>query len=280
VPLEQVPSWKFWHHPKKLKSTDWLLEVFFKPDVADTRPIFLIHHPDLVSELKLAGKGVEDHSLRYYSFAELEPVLDEIAAQSRTASAVEEAVRTPYQRQVLKLANAVMLYQRVKNSIQPEGTRDFAALVANYQAILPAGVAAARAKRAGEKTDETLLRKFAGMVQQFESVADFAYPRTVPPSDPANKDGWATVGASLLDSLSNGEIHPAVELFARMATAYGRGETGDSMPQWPATKAGSRRTLRARSPRAGPNIISTRPKYFFTPPSFTSWRSCWPAERC
>ena len=59
VPLEQVPSWKFWHHPKKLKSTEWLLEVFFKPELADTRPIFLIHHPDLISELKLGDKGVE-----------------------------------------------------------------------------------------------------------------------------------------------------------------------------------------------------------------------------
>ena len=40
VPLEEVPSWKFWHHPKKLKSTEWLLEVMAKPEVADTRPIF------------------------------------------------------------------------------------------------------------------------------------------------------------------------------------------------------------------------------------------------
>src|SRR5258707_8905498 len=40
VPLELLPSWQFWRHPK-LKSTEWLLEVFFKPDVAKTRPIFL-----------------------------------------------------------------------------------------------------------------------------------------------------------------------------------------------------------------------------------------------
>ena len=53
VPLELLPSWQFWRHPKKLKSTEWLLEVFFKPEMADTRAIFLIHHPDLISELKL-----------------------------------------------------------------------------------------------------------------------------------------------------------------------------------------------------------------------------------
>ena len=37
VPLEEVPSWKFWHHPKKLKSTEWLLEVMARPEDADTR---------------------------------------------------------------------------------------------------------------------------------------------------------------------------------------------------------------------------------------------------
>src|SRR5215472_3483287 len=78
VPLEEVPSWKFWHHPKKLKSTDWLLEVLFKPEAADERPIFLIHHPDLLAELNLRDKGVEKSGLRYYTFDQLKSVLEEI----------------------------------------------------------------------------------------------------------------------------------------------------------------------------------------------------------
>src|SRR5678809_1108822 len=59
VPEEEVPSWQFWQHPKNLKGTEWLLEVMLKPEKADTRPIFLIHHPDLLAELNLAGKGVD-----------------------------------------------------------------------------------------------------------------------------------------------------------------------------------------------------------------------------
>jgi cytochrome c-type biogenesis protein CcsB len=110
VPLEAVPSWKFWHHPKKLKSTEWLLEVFFKPVVADTRPVFLIHHPDLISELKLTGTGIEKSGLRYYSYRELQPVLTEIEAQARQAGTIEDAQRTSYQKQVLKLANAIWLF--------------------------------------------------------------------------------------------------------------------------------------------------------------------------
>src|SRR5512144_296887 len=59
VPLEEVPSWKFWHHPKKLKSTEWLLEVMTRPEEADTRPIFLIHQSALLGELRLQEKRVE-----------------------------------------------------------------------------------------------------------------------------------------------------------------------------------------------------------------------------
>src|SRR5262245_22755230 len=78
VPLEEVPSWRFWHHPKKLKSTEWLLEVMTRPEMADNRPIFLIHHSDLLGELKLQDKGVEKSGLRYYTFEQLRPVVDEI----------------------------------------------------------------------------------------------------------------------------------------------------------------------------------------------------------
>jgi cytochrome c-type biogenesis protein CcsB len=227
VPLEAVPSWKFWHHPKKLKSTEWLLEVFFRPAAADTRPIFLIHHPDLISELKLAEKGVEKSALHYYSFEELSPLLNEISAQGRKAGEVEEAQRSTYQKQVLKLDNAINLYQRLKNSIQPERTPNFAELIAVYKAALPAGVAAALAQQAGNKVDDVELKKVAAIAQKFEVVANFAYPLVVPSADPSNEEAWMNVGTSLLGSIRTGEIDPAVGFFARMATAYGEGNAAE-----------------------------------------------------
>lgn len=225
VPLEEVPSWKFWQHPKKLKSTEWLLEVFFKPSAADSRPIFLIHHPDLISELKLGDKGVEKSGLRYYTFTELTPLLDEISAQGRKAGETEEAHRTTYQKQVLKLANALMLYQQLKNSLEPEGTHDFVGLLAKFNAALPAGLAAIRAQQAGQKFDESTLRSFSTLAQPFDVVANFAHPLTIPPADPANKDAWQNIGTSVLGSLRQGAMSPAVGYYARMATAYGHGDS-------------------------------------------------------
>src|SRR5216117_2071099 len=98
VPLEEVPSWKFWHHPKKLKSTEWLLEVMFRSNQADERPIFLIHHPELLSELNLQDEGVAKSGLRYYTFNQLKPVIRVIWDQGDQARKVEEASqRTPLQ---------------------------------------------------------------------------------------------------------------------------------------------------------------------------------------
>ena len=228
VPLEQVPSWKFWHHPKKLKSTDWLLEAFVRPEVADTRPIFLIHHPDLISELKLGEKGVEKSGLRYYTFKELEPVLNEIDTQGHKAQEVEEAHQTTYQKQVAKLANAVALYQRIKCSLEPEDTSDLTKLIADYQAALPAGLAAVRAQQSGGKPDPEALKKITGLVQLFDGVASFAYPLIIPPANPEqDKNAWVNIGASVLDSIKTGQIHPAVNYFARMATAYGHNDAAE-----------------------------------------------------
>src|SRR5881296_208666 len=114
VPLEEVPSWKFWHHPAKLKSTEWLLEVMTRPENADERPIFLIHHSELLGELKLENKGKEKSGLRYYTFNEIEPVLSVIETEGKKANEVKAEQQSTYQKQVTKLANAVMLYRRLK----------------------------------------------------------------------------------------------------------------------------------------------------------------------
>lgn len=224
LPLEIVPGWQFWRHPKKLRSSEWLLEVMFKPEVADTRPVFLAHHPELIGELKLDDKGIERSGLRYYSFDELEPVIDEIMAQGNKAAKFESAQRTPYQQQVLKLAHAVNLYHRLKNSIHPEGMHSFGGLVARYREILPVGLKAIRDHQAGQEADQESLRQLASMATTFESVQRAALPLVVPPVDPADREGWQDMGTHLLGALRGGEIHAAVDAFARMSEAYAHGE--------------------------------------------------------
>jgi len=256
LPLEIVPSWEFWHHAKKLRSTEWLLEVLFKPEVADTRPIFLIHHPDLISELKLGDKGIEKSGLRYYTFNELASVLGEIENQGTNALAVADAHRTPYQKQVVKLYNAMLLYHRLKNSIEPEGIKDFTALLNEYKAAIPAGVAAVRGKQAGEKVDQELLNKFSSTVDMFDEMAGLAYELSVPPTDPNDKNAWSNVGSSLLASIQTGEIPPAVGFYARMGTAYAK----DDAAEFNSAVAGYKNWL---SPIFPKEVKKGRAEYYF-----------------
>ena len=221
VPLEEVPSWKFWHHPKKLKATEWLLEVMTRPEIADTRPIFLIHHSELLGELKLENKGAEKSGLRYYTFEQLRPLIAEIGDQSKKATDVKEEQRTTFQKQVLKLSNAMMIYSRLKYTLQPEGVDGWSSELAGFQKDLVPARQAARASEGGKDIDEALLRKLAEPLQHFRAMEQFGYPLTIPPQQPeVSRDAWQTTGASLLDSVRAGQFHPAVTYLAAMATAY------------------------------------------------------------
>ena len=221
VPLEEVPSWQFWHHPKKLKSTEWLLEVMGRPEVADTRPIFLIHHAELLGELKLENTGVSKSALRYYTFEQLKPVLRIISEQSQKASEVKPEAQTTFQKQVAKLANAVMLYQRLKVTLQPEGVDDFKKELDDFLKDLAPARVAAQASESGAKYDREALERMAQPLQDFQLMAKFAYPLVVPPMDPAaGRDRWENAGTSLMESARTGTIHPAVAGFATMMAAY------------------------------------------------------------
>jgi cytochrome c-type biogenesis protein CcsB len=221
VPLEEVPAWKFWHHPEKLKATPWLLELMTRPDVADTRPVFLIHHAELLGELKLQDKGIAKSGLRYYTFNQLRPVLEEVEKQGQKASEIDAAKQTTFQKQVLKLANAVTLYQRLKVTIQPEGADDFAQELAQFKKDLPAAQVAAKASEGGKDFDKDAIARMAQPLEDFRLMSQYGYPLIAPPlTQSMGRDRWQNGGAALLDSVRNDAIHPAMAYYAAMATAY------------------------------------------------------------
>ena len=228
VPLEEVPSWKFWHHARKLKATEWLLEVATRPEQADDRPIFLIHHPDLISELKLQDKGIEKSSLRYYTFNEIESVTQEIIEQGQKADEIKPEMQTTYQKQVAKLAHAVFLYHRLKNSFRPEVSDDFAQELAGFRKDVATLRAAAKAGQTEEDFDKATLHRVEEAYVHFRGLAQAGYVLNVPPLNPeVARDEWHSTGRSILDSIGGDDFHPAVSAFANMATAYRHHNAGE-----------------------------------------------------
>jgi len=221
VPLEVLPSWEFWRHPQKLKATEWLLEVMARPEVADTRPIFLIHHADLLGELKLQDKGVEKSGLHYYSYNDLEPVLKEIQEQGQKAMEVKSEDQTAFQKQVAKLANATGLYRRLKVTLQPEGEEDFPKLLAEFLQNLAPAQAAVQANEKGQPFDTNAVRRVAQPMGEFQFMQQAGYAMIVPPLDPAAaRDRWQNAGASLLETFRTGQVHPAMTHLAALAAAF------------------------------------------------------------
>jgi cytochrome c-type biogenesis protein CcsB len=226
VPLEEVPSWKFWHHPEKLKSTAWLLELMSRPDKADDRPIFLIHHPDLLGELQLNDTGVDKSGLRYYTFNQLRPHIPEILEQDRQAEMLDDAARNSLQRQVVKLGNAVFLYQKLKFTLCPQDEDDMGASLQKIQQAIGPGVEAFGLKDAGKPYDKTAYDTMLKIATEYDTLqhepgAGQNYPLVIPPIDPKTAhDDWGNVGYGVMMSIQARELFPPLVWLENAVGAY------------------------------------------------------------
>jgi ABC-type transport system involved in cytochrome c biogenesis permease subunit len=224
--------------------TEWLLDVFFRPEKADHYPTFAIDNTDLLS---LIGKNEDDLNINYtstakkilavfgflpsrqrrFTYRDVAPFLKQIDEQGQQSEKLEAVQRSAYQSAVLNLRNALSLYQRLKNSLQPEGAEDFAAELQGFESSVPGAAKAARSRAMGEKFDKAKLDDVAGMIQRYQRLSEMAYLLAVPPMNlagspiPATANGeWRSVGASLLRSVGTGQIHPIVIDYAIIGDAY------------------------------------------------------------
>jgi len=229
VPLEEKKSYEFWKHPKKLKASEWIMEVFMKPAVADTRPAFLIHHPELLDSFDLRGKGVEKSGLFYFTYNQLSNSLERIDREGQQIQAIDAQQRTAAQKQLVNLHNALILYQRLKNSLQPEEATDFAAQLEVFKQSIQPGMQAVKAQQAGGAFDKAAFETYLGFIRIFERMSRMSYPLLVPDANPqhTNRD-WHDMGEILFEAgVRGGELPPAVPLYARMATAYAQDNSSE-----------------------------------------------------
>ncbi len=218
-----VRNWyQFSKHPKKLSPIEWLIELGTRPEVADQRYIFAINHPDLKSKLKLDEQGLDHSGLTFYRYEDLRSSRDSIMQDARTAGDKEAQSRNPYEKAVGQLANAMVIYERLKNSFQPETTHHFAGDLVEYQKITAEGRQAMLDQQAG-KTDfnEAVFNKFFQFARSYAFMSEMAYPLIIPPSaGDHSRDNWSNIGKSLIDTARTDVLHPIVTAYAGMTTAY------------------------------------------------------------
>jgi len=235
---------------RRLSAMQWLTDVLFNAPVADRYPLFIVQNADVLGLF-----GWEQSDRKYFSFAEFTPFLRQIDEQAAQSDKHEAVQRSAYQSAILNLRNGLSLYQRLKNSIQPEGAQNFAGELHAFESSVPDAARAAREREMGENFDQAKLNEVAELVRRYVRLSEMAYMLAVPPVNPpgsstfakatadrsipaaANGD-WRSVGESLLHSVAAGEIYPVVIQYAIIGDAYRAGDRSlfnqhvDLMANW------------------------------------------------
>ncbi len=187
-----------------LTAMDWLAEVMMNPAQSDARKIFVIRNPET-----LAALGWTPAAGKYFSFQQLVDHVQDIQQQAALAQKVDDQLRSPFQRDIIKLFERVMLYHRLQNSLEVSGTTDFKNQIDNLKKNIhpdPVPMNSGISREA---------------LQSIGFLAETGYFYPIPPFPP-NDDPlrWRKMGESLLLFLTDGEMHPAVPAYATMATAF------------------------------------------------------------
>jgi ABC-type transport system involved in cytochrome c biogenesis permease subunit len=197
----------------RLSAMQWLTDALFNAPVADQYPVFVVQNADVLGLF-----GWQQTDRKYFSMAEFSPFLKQIDEQAAQSDKLEAVQRSAYQSAILNLRNGLSLYQRLKNSVQPEGAENFTAELQGFASSVPSAATAARQRAMGENFDKGKLDDVAQMIQRYERLSEMAYILAVPPLE--RNGEWHSVGNSLLRSVSIGEIHPIVAEYAVIGDAY------------------------------------------------------------
>jgi len=106
---------------RPLPANQWIAEMMFKPDIADTRPVFRIDNLELKQTLGLPVEPDETKNVdgKHFSYGQFKGQIIPLQEQANQAAAAKAELRSPFQRAVLQLWGGVQVYWRLQNLVQP-----------------------------------------------------------------------------------------------------------------------------------------------------------------
>jgi ABC-type transport system involved in cytochrome c biogenesis permease subunit len=198
---------------------EWLLDVLFRPALANSYQTFEIVHPDVLTLFDLTPE--QGAGKKRFSLDQLVKGLPELERQAKLADGTEGPVRTTFQRAVVQLRDNIILFQRLQDSLVPPGVDNYLDQLIAFDKTLPAAMDALRAQRAGQPHDAAATKLMLEMSQSFSAMDTLGYLLPVPPeTGMTNPAAWKSAGASLQDSLTAGHINPAAMAFAIAGAAW------------------------------------------------------------
>ncbi|HEY5892284.1 MAG TPA: cytochrome c biogenesis protein CcsA [Chthoniobacterales bacterium] len=204
---------------RKIPAINWLIDVLMRPERADEQAIFPLSNPEVRDLL-----GWREDKTKAFSFNDLAPFLSKIEEQAGTANEVEAGARSVFQKELLKLRERLLLYIRLKNSIQMQDSPDFARELTEYRAVAGPGMTAIEKEKNGEALSDSERIAFAKLLefaQRHQRLAQAAYVYAIPrnAADTTGHD-WQHIGQALAAVVRGGPLDPAVDCYAEMISAY------------------------------------------------------------
>jgi ABC-type transport system involved in cytochrome c biogenesis permease subunit len=184
----------FHHEGREIGPDEWLLDVMFRPEVADAQPVFQIDDPDVLGLI-----GLPQTTQRRFPFTTLAPHLEQLEQQATAAERIDAKQRTRFQGAVVNLAQRVYLYFRLKNTIQIE--------------------------RSPGLLIEMASATTAGAQQRHAALAGLAHFRPILPGQGASPEAWRSTGEALR-GLASGEQEPQLAGWARVGLAWASQDAG------------------------------------------------------
>lgn len=198
-----------------LTPDEWLLDVLFRPEVANTYPVFEIVHPDVLALFGLTPQ--QGAGEKRFSAVQLAKGLSELDRQAKVADDVDNGARTSFQRAVIQLRDSMILYQRLQESLMPVGSDDYF----DQLAKLPAALSGPKAQGMARPQDPVAAKLVLDLSSQFSVMDTDGYLRPVPPDgDMADVMRWKSEGAALNDAIASGQFNASALTLAELGRAW------------------------------------------------------------
>jgi ABC-type transport system involved in cytochrome c biogenesis permease subunit len=205
-----------------LSALEWLMDTLARPETADQLKVFRIQHPDLEGLM-----GAQNAGLEYYSFNQLTNQLESIQNQVQKLVKSEQGqgedaakLRNAYQKDLMHLYESLFLYNRLKNSLEPDDSVNFQDELRLFQAALAPGRAALEESDQGKSANQDDLQRIVTFFKRYDELSRLAYPMIIPPLPGQPRQAWSNIGTNLLQALHSGELHPADTFYAAMSSSY------------------------------------------------------------
>ena len=196
---------------KTMPAIEWLLDVMFRPEAADTRKVFVIDDPDVLGLL-----GLQQERERRFAYWQIEPKRDEVGAQAQRAEKLEAGRRSRFQTNVIALSHRLDLYEQIKNTIMISGSDDPAQELAVFSEVLPAALRAVHALKTASARDKAAMKTLAELLERYRFLARAAAFRPLSPREGETDDAWKSIGEAIIKP-DGREPHPGLAAYALMA---------------------------------------------------------------